>query len=1366
MQRWNIYRLFGCLLVLTLLEINLILCQVNQYRPNDPYNRGGDPYTQNQRNNPNLQNQNLNQPQYGQQSQQQYGQERQRQQQQQIGPINNDLGGGGSFYDNQNRYSSSPIGGYNSPGGIGGFNQYGIDGFDPNAYCPENWLAYRSTCIRIHKSPRKNWLNAKKICQANQGDLINIDTIEKHTFIFKHLIQDNNQNNRYFVSARQTSPNNWANDDNSPLVNVEGLINYTEDIENEEHQDNYLKYDQEQNLKQQNQQNWRHQQQYGPYGPLAIKDRLVYGFSHTNDKWQLFPAYDYDENLFICESYQLYSVNNINLRADDKREYDYGLEITDFEKIPRGPYFIKQPRDTTYDTGKFKNVHDVSISCLAGGYPVPTYSWFKEEYKNDNLTYTKIDPLRDSRYTLSGGNLIIYKPEQTRDQGTYHCVAENKFGRIMSESVQLNFGYILEFNLQRSSETGEMNWGKALFCDPPQHYPRVKYYWSRDYFPNFVEEDQRVFVSHDGALYFSSLETIDRANYSCTVQSLVSDTGRNGPFFNLRVMPHSNYQELIFANSFPKIFPEAPVAGEEVRLECVAFGYPVSSYNWTRRNTNLPRNSYLTSYNRVLIIPNATVNDNGEYICTVKNDRKTMQKSVFLSIQMRPNFTIPLRDKIRDFQSDVDFYCEANAIPDVNYTWYKNGELLEWEKMNKDKFIIQDNILKIKYLDPDEDNGMYQCKATNQLKGVYSSAQLRVLSMKPSFKKKPLESEIYAIYNGNTTIECEPEAAPLPKFQWKKDGNVIGSGGHRRILPTGTLIISPTSRDDEGVYTCIATNTYGTDESHARLIVLQELRFTQTLPPRVITQIDELMFLQCNVIYDEILDVAFIWTHNGQIINPSDDVTMDDPRFFTNYNSLEVHNVTLLDGGDYECIAKSAVNRIVSKTNVIVQGPPGAPGGVKVIDIKKREAILEWIDGTSNGRPIMYYNILGRTNWNKTWANVSEGVVAIEVDRYNGRRRAEVTGLTPWSGYEFSVAAVNDLGVGVPSAPSPLYSTSDDKPYVHPKNVGGGGGKIGDLTITWEPLKPQEQNGANIHYKIFWRLHGKQTEWATDVLKKQGNVGQAVVHIPFDNYYTKYDVKVQAWNHLGAGPESPIVVIYSAEDMPQTAPQLPVARSFNSTALNMSWVPVNMTRENIRGKLIGHRLKYWKKDHAEEDAVYYLSRTIRPWALIVGLEPDTYYFVKVMAYNSAGEGPESERYLERTYRNAPQKPPSSVFIYGINPSTVRVVWRYISPSQEEEPIQGYKIRVWEIDQDMSTANDTIIWVGNKLEGYVDNLTPGKSYKMRVLAFSNGGDGRMSSPTLQFQMGITQSPNTATGKFSIINSLLVASISMTFYLFLC
>lgn len=47
-------------------------------------------------------------------------------------------------------------------------------------------------------------------------------------------------------------------------------------------------------------------------------------------------------------------------------------------------------------------------------------------------------------------------------------------------------------------------------------------------------------------------------------------------------------------------------------------------------------------------------------------------------------------------------------------------------------------------------------------------------------------------------------------------------------MENGNLIISPVSRDDEGVYTCTASNIYGTDESQGRLIVLRKFYFCIT----------------------------------------------------------------------------------------------------------------------------------------------------------------------------------------------------------------------------------------------------------------------------------------------------------------------------------------------------------------------------------------------------------------------------------------------------------------------------------------------------------------------------------------------------------
>lgn len=54
-----------------------------------------------------------------------------------------------------------------------------------------------------------------------------------------------------------------------------------------------------------------------------------------------------------------------------------------------------------------------NCSCLAGGYPSPTYEWFREEYDNtDQLLSFRIDPLSNNRFTLTGGTLKIDVPQQ------------------------------------------------------------------------------------------------------------------------------------------------------------------------------------------------------------------------------------------------------------------------------------------------------------------------------------------------------------------------------------------------------------------------------------------------------------------------------------------------------------------------------------------------------------------------------------------------------------------------------------------------------------------------------------------------------------------------------------------------------------------------------------------------------------------------------------------------------------------------------------------------------------------------------------------------------------------------------------------
>ncbi|XP_065349505.1 contactin [Cloeon dipterum] len=1163
--------------------------------------------------------------------------------------------------------------------------------------CPKHWIQFRSSCYRFIKSPNRPRVQARQNCQVYDADLVSVDTLDEHTFVMQQLQWQDPQHRTWYTSGRQQSPGYWVNEgDNSQLTNMDAAF-------------------------------------FPDYDNTPGRDFLAYGYDQKTQKWGFKKVRGDEYFLFICEA----PVRSLHHVMFDDRTHEYGLEVKDPEKVPRGPYFVKQPVNVDYDASGQRTQKYVTLTCVAKGYPNPTYEWFKEVYESDRVVAKKIDPLKDGRYTISGGSLIIYEPKQIEDNGQYHCRASNKFGNIVSESVLLSFAFVGEFNLKRSAERGQQNWGKAIHCDPPQHYPSITYSWARDYFPNLVEEDRRVFVSYDGNLYFSSLENIDKGNYTCSVKNSVSKTGRNGPIFHLDVIPHSNSQQLKFGNNFPQAFPQAPVAGQEVRLECVAFGYPVVSYNWTRKGSNLPRGAIVSNYNRVLTIPRVTVEDQGEYVCRIYNDKQSMTNSVMLTIRAEPNFTIPLVDKHIDKGSDLTWTCEAFGIPDVAYSWYKNGMLLDPYNISiedRERIIIVDNVLTIKALSAEMDDGMYQCQATNQLKTRFSSAQLRVLSLKPSFRKHPLEAETYAHEGGNVTIKCNPEAAPMPKFTWKKENNVLGSSGTRRILENGNLVITRVSREDAGVYTCIARNVHGSDESRGRLVVMRGPSFVREPKKRIVASYGSNIYLECSAYSEEILDLAFTWNMNGLSLKDkyreNSTVTLDGGR-------LKIENSTFADAGTYECIVESTVGFISAKTEVIIDGPPGPPGAVDAKPVARsspRSVVISWADGAKHGRDITYFQITGRTKWNSTWLILAENVTANKFFLQK-RREYEVTDvLSPWSVYEFRVAAGNSLGLGIPSAPSPFFNTQPDKPYVAPVNIGGGGGKIGDLTITWDPLSEGEQNGPGIFYKVYWKRVGSNSEFQSQELRHHGNIGRQVVKVQYEFYYTEFEVKVQSGNSIGFGPISEPVIIYSAEDMPQVSPSQVSALSFNSTALNVSWVPIEMTRDKIRGKLIGHRLKYWKKDGREEDAVYYLSRSTKPWALIVGLQPNEYYYVKCMAYNTAGEGPESERYIERTFRKAPQKAPTAVHVHPVDPSTIRVVWRYVAPAPDEEPIIGYKIRIWDIDHDFSTANDTLVQIGSKLEAYLYDLTPGKAYSLRVLAYSNGGDGRMSSPAIKFQMG--------------------------------
>jgi hypothetical protein len=72
-----------------------------------------------------------------------------------------------------------------------------------------------------------------------------------------------------------------------------------------------------------------------------------------------------------------------------------------------------------------------------------------------------------------------------------------------------------------------------------------------------------------------------------------------------------------------------------------------------------------------------------------------------------------------------------------------------------------------------------------------------------------------------SSLRCDPEGAPQPKFTWRKNGNRIASGGKYIVYDNGNLFMNRINVDDTGTYTCEAANEYGKAESSGKLIVKQ-----------------------------------------------------------------------------------------------------------------------------------------------------------------------------------------------------------------------------------------------------------------------------------------------------------------------------------------------------------------------------------------------------------------------------------------------------------------------------------------------------------------------------------------------------------------
>ncbi|KAG7273376.1 hypothetical protein CRUP_026367, partial [Coryphaenoides rupestris] len=188
------------------------------------------------------------------------------------------------------------------------------------------------------------------------------------------------------------------------------------------------------------------------------------------------------------------------------------------------------------------------------------------------------------------------------------------------------------------------------------------------------------------------------------------------------------------------------------------------------------------------------------------------------------------------------------------------------------------------------------------------------------------------------------------------------------------------------------------------------------------------------------------------------------------------------------------------------------------------------------------------------------------------------------------------------------------------------------MEISWEPLSNLERNGPNLRYSVWWRRQGAGEGWS--------NVTTAgAKHTVHDtDTYVPYDIKVQARNDFGHGPESNVVTGYSGEDKPVDPPIDLRVSKVDSTSANIHWTPVDPT--SILGEFKdcttgaeASLLKVLRVSQEQRTKGFY-STAQRPSGVLGDLVPYSLYRMHLVVANHAYEGPPSNTVEFRTKEGA------------------------------------------------------------------------------------------------------------------------------------
>uniref|UniRef100_A0A803TTI8 Sidekick cell adhesion molecule 1 n=1 Tax=Anolis carolinensis TaxID=28377 RepID=A0A803TTI8_ANOCA len=324
---------------------------------------------------------------------------------------------------------------------------------------------------------------------------------------------------------------------------------------------------------------------------------------------------------------------------------------------------------------------------------------------------------------------------------------------------------------------------------------------------------------------------------------------------------------------------------------------------------------------------------------------------------------------------------------------------------------------------------------------------------------------------------------------------------------------------------------------------------------------------------------------------------------------------------------------------------PGAPSNLVISNISPRSATLQFRPGYDGKTSVSKWIVEGQVG---VIGEEEEWITLCEVEKESDAQLLEIPNLTPYTHYRFRMRQVNVVGKSPLSQPSRVIQTLQAPPDVAPGSVTVRTASETSLWVRWVPLPDTQYNGnpESVGYRIkYWSVDTPSsvlTKAISDRLERENTVEDL-------EEWTEYELQIQAFNAIGAGPWSEVVRGRTRESVPSAPPENVSAEAVSSTQILLTWAAVPEAEQN--GLILGYKVLSIKLSSQVVRGNHTLS------VLLGGLRKYVLYEIQVLAFTRIGDGvPSSPPIIERTKDDAPGPPVRLVFPE-VRLMSVRIVWQ-------------------------------------------------------------------------------------------------------------